>query len=134
VPWKGRIREFAADTLERVEGDDIFALLEIAKENSVGNLLVSYARKIGVSKKEVPEKIISNFLSGQWKWYGIPPIVEEGEISEGQRAIIERFCPDDVGFLKLGKGEMVTADMKALQFVLREDSSDDEEEDEEGDE
>ncbi|KAH0786260.1 putative GTP-binding protein-animal [Histomonas meleagridis] len=123
VPWKGRIRELAVDTLERVDGENICNLMGIKMENTPGNLLVSYAHKIGVSKQEVPEKFVEKFTSGEWKWFAKPPIIEEEfNISEMQSHVLGACSGEDVNsFIALGQGAPVSIDIKAVSFQLPEE-------------
>lgn len=145
VPWKGRIREFAVETLERVQNDTIFRLMDIKMENTAGNALVSYARKVGVSKQEAPEAFLSNFLNGTWKWCSVAPEFEEDAevpaLSEIQMQIIQNFSQASIDdYVVFGKGELIKADKTALEFVIPEPDSDEsesaeyEESDEEGQE
>ena len=143
VPWKGRTREFAVDTLERVsDGDVMFRLMGIKPENTAGNALVAYAKKNGIAKQEAPEKFIEHFLSGEWKWYAEAPEKEEGaapfEINEQQKQVMEKLChPDADDYVVFGKGEVVRVDQNALEFELpeeveEEDAGEEEEEEEKG--
>ncbi|OHT11158.1 hypothetical protein TRFO_01058 [Tritrichomonas foetus] len=140
VPWKGRIREFCVDTFERVTTDLIFTLMDVKKDESVGNTLVAFGKKHGISKQEAPEKIMDKFLNGEWKWFAkAPETNQELEVSELQQKSLS-VCDktDESAFIVLGEGKTVQMDKKALEFELPEpDSSeyeDDEEEEEKGEE
>lgn len=137
VPWRGRMREFAVDTLERMTNDKIYDLLGMdkTKETSIGNLFADYGRKNGMSKQEVPEFIIKKFVDNDWKWFAEAPEADEIEISEKQLLALSSCSKDDENeYIKLGQGSTVQMDKKALQFELPQPGSSDEQSDEDGNE
>ena len=135
VPWRGRIREFAVDTFERMTNDYIYQLLNMdkAKESSIGNLFVDYGRKNGLTKQEVPEFLIKKFIENEWKWYAEAPVpegeVKEPELNEFQlKALSSCSKANESEFITLSQGVTVQMDKKALEYQL--ESSDDEQSDE----
>ena len=128
VIWKGRIRELAINTLCRVTGDNLCDIMGIKMENSPGNLLVSYARKLEVSKTEVPERFVEKFTSGEWKWYADAPKNEsEMEITELQENVL-KGCSNEKTFIVLAQDIPIKMDVKALSYEPPENESTDEEE------
>lgn len=138
VPWKGRVREFAVETMERVtQGDVMFSLMGIRPENTAGNALASFAKKLDIPKQEAPEKFLASFTNGEWKWYAEAPTKEEAfEVNDGQKMILEKFCSKEGEYIVLGKGDVVKVDKNALDFELpeQEEEDGDDEEEEEADE
>lgn len=133
VPWRGRIREFAVDTFERMTNDLIYQLLGMdkSKESSVGNLFADYGKKNGLSKQEVPEFLMNKFTENEWKWFAEAPINEtEVEINELQAGALAACSKaDESEYITLGEGVTVQMDKKALQFELPEPGSSDEQDD-----
>ena len=140
VPWKGRIREFLVDTFERITNDVIFSLMEVTKDESIGNTLVAFARKNGITKQEAPEIIMNKLINWEWKWTALPPeTTDEFNVEDPlQIKAFEQCCKDDEStYILLGEGKTVQMDRKALEFQIPEpgssdeQSEDDEEEEEE---
>lgn len=130
IMWKGRTRELAVDILCRVTGDNLCDIMGIKMENSPGNLLVSYARKLEVSKTEVPEIFIQKFTSGEWKWYAEAPKNEsEIEISDIQENVL-KGCSSETSFIVLAHDVPVKMDVKALSYEIPDDDDQSEENDE----
>jgi hypothetical protein len=138
VPWKGRIREFAVETLERIANDAIFPLMGIAKENSIGNSLVAYARKLGIPKQEAPATLLENFIQGNWRWFAAAPVIDddEGSLSAEQINVLLACCqPSADDFVILGQGETVKVDDRALNYQpQKKDKTTDESSDSESEE
>lgn len=129
VPWRGRIRELAVETMERIQGEVIFRLMGIKKDNSIGTCLAEFARKCDVRKVEGPQAFVDNFVAGNWRWFAAPPVVEDdGKISNEQMDILRNECAEDTdNFIVLGKGEAVKVDARALEYEAEEASDSDEE-------
>ena len=150
LEWRGRIRELCVTFLTRIQGENIFTLLGIPKENSPGNLFNSYARKFEISKQDAPESILKKIFNSEILWYAIPPQIQsENELI--QLDYLQKVCSKVPleKWIALGPGETITKDVRALEFQIpldspensdsdadalnlnKEEEEDDEEEDEE---
>ena len=157
VEWKGRMREFAINFLDRQLTDDIFKALDVMKlkkdpivtedgetiERKVdsGTMLAEYGLKQGVGKSEAGDVLTKALLNGDFKWVSVPNIGEEKvELTPEQNEALAG-CPSAEGYLLVSPDTSVKTDDKALQWVPPPESSDseyeydgEEEEEEEGNE
>ena len=133
VEWKGRMREFAINFIDRQLTDDILKVLDCMKlkkdpivtddgetiERKVdsGTILAEYGLKQGVAKSEAGDVLAKALLEGKFKWCTVPNIGDEKvELSAEQNDALSA-CPPAEGYLLLSPDQSVKTDDKALQWI-----------------
>jgi hypothetical protein len=121
--------------MERIQGETIFRLMGIKKDESIGVCLAEFARKCGVRKVDGPQAFVDNFVTGKWRWFAEAPVVDDpGEISPEQSEILTNQCAEESDdFVVFGKDETVRVDATALEYEVDDMSDSEEEEDSEDD-
>jgi energy-coupling factor transporter ATP-binding protein EcfA2 len=153
VEWKGRMREFAIDFIERqIINDEIFKALDvmnikrdpiitedgekIERKIDAGSVLSEYGLKQGITKSETGDALAKALMEGKWKWCAVPVIGdEEVQLSAEQKAALAE-CASPEGFLFVSPDVPIKPDEKALTWIpqIDSDESEDEEEEESGNE